>query len=102
MRDRLFRDGNLTLDAAVKICHVTKLWWMVDVEYKKDTTAHMVSRNMMSYDCRWCVNRHIDRQCPAYGKNCAKCDRRNTFVKMCFLDKTEDKKQLKLNPRHCL
>lgn len=56
----------------------------VDVVNKKDTGGRVEPRNIMPYNCRRCGNRHAARQCPAYGKTCAKCKGRNHFAKMCF------------------
>lgn len=65
----------------------------VDVINKKDTGERAGTRNAMPYECRRCGNRHAARQCPAYGKTCAKCRGRNHFAKMCFWsEKTESKK----------
>lgn len=54
----------------------------VDVVNKKDTGGRAEPRNIMPYDCRRCSNRHAARQCPAYGKTCAKCKGRNHFAKL--------------------
>lgn len=34
-------------------------------------------------DCKYCGSKHKPRQCPAYGKDCAKCGKRNHFARVC-------------------
>ena len=34
-------------------------------------------------DCKYCGNSHQCRQCPAYGKECKNCGKKNHFVKKC-------------------
>ena len=39
-----------------------------------------------SEECRNCGRRHEVRNCPAYGKECFKCQKKNHFAKMCRTD----------------
>ena len=34
--------------------------------------------------CKYCSNNHSKRQCPAYGKECKACGRKNHFAKKCL------------------
>ncbi|KAL5008722.1 hypothetical protein ScPMuIL_014303 [Solemya velum] len=34
-------------------------------------------------DCKYCGYTHLPRRCPAYGKKCGSCHRKNHFAKMC-------------------
>ena len=34
-------------------------------------------------DCKYCCTNHQRRQCPAHGKNCKSCGRKNHFIKKC-------------------
>ena len=34
-------------------------------------------------DCKYCGSNHPHRQCPAYGKNCKACGKKNHFAKKC-------------------
>ena len=34
-------------------------------------------------DCQYCGQQHARRQCPAYGKVCKKCGKRNHFANVC-------------------
>ncbi|XP_057184972.1 uncharacterized protein K02A2.6-like [Triplophysa rosa] len=36
------------------------------------------------FNCKRCGKRHQPKQCPAYGKACAKCGGQNHFAKQCF------------------
>lgn len=39
--------------------------------------------NPTQFQCRNCGNSHGKRECPAYGKSCLKCNKKNHFAKMC-------------------
>ena len=34
-------------------------------------------------ECRYCGQQHQQRQCPAYGKICRKCGKKNHFANVC-------------------
>lgn len=37
-------------------------------------------------NCSFCGSSHISGRCPAYGKDCAKCKKKNHFAKVCHSD----------------
>jgi hypothetical protein len=113
VRDRLLREGSeLSLDKAVNICRsheVTQKQMKlfhgeceVDTVNKRRTdnrasqssaAGEKVFRNKQDKDekterpnvlaCRNCGRNHEARKCPAYGKECHKCQKKNHFAKMC-------------------
>ena len=40
-------------------------------------------------DCKYCGSNHPHRQCPAYGKNCKTCGKKNHFAKKCCSGKAQ-------------
>jgi len=42
------------------------------------------SKDKEPFNCKRCGKRHQPKQCPAYGKVCAKCKGHNHFAKQCF------------------
>ena len=43
-------------------------------------------------DCKYCGNSHQRRQCPAYGKECKTCGKKNHFAKKC-LSRSQSQRQ---------
>ena len=44
-------------------------------------------------DCKYCLTEHKPRQCPAYGKTCQKCGRRNHSAKACKTKEREARRK---------
>ena len=44
-------------------------------------------------DCKYCGSNHPHRQCPAYGKNCKTCGKKNHFAKKCRSNKGQGQTQ---------
>ena len=44
-------------------------------------------------DCKYCGSHHPCRQCPAYGKNCKTCGKKNHFAKKCRSGKGQGQSQ---------
>ena len=104
LRERLLRETDLTLEAAVKICHASELAIQHARTFAGDTTKDgaavgMISRKTYNkeaqrqpnqrnksetFHCKRCGTRHAPKQCPAYGKMCHKCQGQNHFSKQCF------------------
>jgi len=99
VRDKLLLDPKMTLDKAIDIC--------LDAEASKIRQSHMDSSRTINtvapasfqsmpkqrYDpararqslleCKFCGRQHEPRQCPAYGKICKKCGKKNHFANVC-------------------
>lgn len=48
-------------------------------------------------DCRYCGRNHPVRQCPAYGKVCNKCQKRNHFASKCLQSKARPSSSKEVN-----
>ena len=58
-----------------------------------------------SRSCKYCGDTHPKGKCPAYGKTCAKCQKKNHFTKVCQSTIKQSERQRKLTqnkrkPRH--
>ncbi len=106
VRERFLRETELTMNEAVRICHASEIVLQhVKTFYENakmsgsDSSAvsavtEKMQRSGMSkvkqqkekelFNCKRCGRRHPAKQCPAYGKVCAKCKGQNHFVKQCF------------------
>lgn len=104
VRERLLRETELTLNEAVRICHASE----IAIQHAKTFSEHTkmsgsdnsaiaavtekMQKSRMSklkqqkelFNCKRCGKRHLPKQCPAYGKVCAKCKGQNHFAKQCF------------------
>ena len=52
-----------------------------DFEDKMKSTSHQTGHPS---SCRNCGRQHPSEQCPALGKKCRKCKKKNHWVKCCF------------------
>ena len=95
-RQRMLEEDNLTLAKAINICHsieATKaqLCVMTTRSATDTVTVHELHNEGKSEavrpsrfaNCRNCGSKHQPRQCPAYGKTCYKCGKRNHFAALC-------------------
>ena len=57
---------------------------------EEQTTDGSSSAEKQKRACSRCGYQHEPRQCPAYGKKCAKCGKNNHFIKMCRSKKQVD------------
>lgn len=103
LREKLLTEGDgLTMDKAIEIahCHETTKQHLqsmaasganVDAIHKprkhsklqrgQGVTDHPSSS---SYPCRNCGGKHGKKECPAFGKECHFCKKRNHYEKMCL------------------
>lgn len=49
---------------------------------KSDKKMPVRTNNFIN-NCKFCGSSHLERQCPAFGKVCTKCGKRNHFSKVC-------------------
>ena len=52
-------------------------------EEDENETVRTVQAKGLIKDCQYCGNTHQRRKCPAYGKICKKCNRKNHFASVC-------------------
>ena len=99
VRERLLRESNLTLAKADEICRAAEsmILQMKVVEDRSDNTVNFVktgkeppprcvnSGKPIYRECWSCWYRHEHKKelCPAFGKTCNKCNKRNHFAAKC-------------------
>lgn len=95
MRERLLRETELTLAEAVRICHASELAQQHAKTFSDNTktsggdsssvaavTGKMKQQKQNEmFNCKRCGKRHQPKQCPTYGKACAKCGGQKHFAK---------------------
>ena len=104
-RNHLFTEPKLNLARAVEICELhegaekasatLKKEAEVSVLYKKKSSKN-AKRNQVyqrkrrdssddddEEECSYCGEEHEKKKCPAYGKFCESCGKRNHYAKMC-------------------
>ncbi|GBM24162.1 Uncharacterized protein K02A2.6 [Araneus ventricosus] len=94
LKERLLRESGLGLEKAIEIVRAAETNREQLHSMKEETAAQInsVKRNRrqnqpkqssQEYECKKCGRKHKPRECPAYGKMCAKCDK-NHFAAKCF------------------
>ncbi len=106
VRARLLRETDLNLAKAVDICranevtqsHMKVLHEEAEVAVNKITrTKSTVRQSNIKHtgkekeECMRCGYVHEPRKCPAYGKICNECSRKNHFSRMCNTQKQKGK-----------
>ena len=100
--ERLLRDGDLTLEKAIGAGHAaeeTKRHAQELKEHQESADVHKVNRSKDNQPrrpdkkskqpdntinkCKFCGGSHQRGKCPAYGKRCHKCHRKNHFEACC-------------------
>ena len=90
-RSVLFSKPNLILKRAIEICELQ--------ESAESSSMHKTStqdnHKKDSSKCKFCGSNHSRKECPAYGKTCAKLGKRNNFATLCksFEDRTSSLKR---------
>lgn len=111
LREKMLREADLTLENAIKIGQANELARQHALTFKEAPVEHDAGsvkavtmkgnsrykfKNKNSkykdtdkakYNCKRCGETHKPKQCPAYGKTCAKCGRPNHYAKMCLTKK---------------
>ena len=116
LQERLLREPDLTLDRAILLCkadedtikqtteiqkHTGTAESKVDAiktkykgkkqftkskpAYQKQSVQQSSSKTVRG--CRYCGKTHGKGQCPAYGKICSSCNKRNHFASVCLSSK---------------
>ncbi|XP_059046445.1 uncharacterized protein LOC131842029 [Achroia grisella] len=104
LQESLLRVENLTLDKATSRCRAAEASrsqvmemnpTCIEVDrvksYGNKRTEKKFQRNINNkFDCRRCKSQHGPRECPAYGKKCAKCGILNHFAVSCKVKKISE------------
>ncbi|UYV82346.1 K02A2.6-like, partial [Cordylochernes scorpioides] len=101
VRKKLLMEPKLNLSLAIDICRtaevteqqITKLTgqesedvkWNRKYERKKEATKATNETFEDIINCHYCGSKHRKASCPAYGKICTWCNRKNHFSKVCRL-----------------
>ena len=111
VRDKMLLDPKITLAKAIDICSdaeaskirkrnmqpsskvrsIGRVNFRLTGKSGVQKTAFQSNRQSM-IDCRYCGKQHQSRQCPAYGKFCKKCGKKNHFANVC---RSSSQKQIK-------
>lgn len=94
VRSRLLRENELTLKRAEEICRAAELseLQLKLIKSDEDSICSVNASNTKhdqpqfknsSMSCTYCGLRHQPRRCPAYGKLCNNCGRKNHFKSVC-------------------
>ena len=90
VQERLLREADLSLERAVDICRTAETNKM-QYQAMSSSQSHIyaIRRGKKSWKgqskqpCKYCGYVHPPRKCPAYGKNCKKCNGMNHFANVC-------------------
>ena len=105
IREELLKKSKLMLDKCVKIARHTTSLSSVQSEqvHKVAAAARKRGGTKKSGTCRYCATTHvfIKEECPAWGKTCKLCRKKNHFEACCKTDirqrKSEKKRRHKVN-----
>ena len=74
---------------------------LVSVDELKKSTSFNKSKDAPKIDCRYCGRNHKKGDCPAFGRECHKCGRKNHFSKMCKSESKHDLRKLRQATGRC-
>ncbi|RWS19639.1 uncharacterized protein B4U80_07483, partial [Leptotrombidium deliense] len=106
LRGNMLRETSLTLDKATTMCQLNQSSlkqmkqisgqenvcivrspqskrsnWKSKINKQKSSSPEKETK---AIDCKFCGRRHAFRDCPAFGKQCRSCGKKNHFASMCF------------------
>ncbi|GFT48421.1 retrovirus-related Pol polyprotein from transposon 297 [Nephila pilipes] len=90
LQERLLRENNLSLEKANEIVSAAEVSreQIRNMKYETATVDFVKKKEKpkksSQYECKKCGRRHKPRDCPAFDKNCTKCNKKNHFVAKCF------------------
>ncbi|KAM7285148.1 uncharacterized protein ISCGN_032110 [Ixodes scapularis] len=84
LREKLLREKDLTLEKAVDFCKSAEISERQNKTWETpDTLVEPVTRRERNSPgrrkCQYCSSMHEPRKCPAFGKSCNKCGKKNTL-----------------------
>ena len=93
VRVTLLNQKELTLDKALSVCRNSKLTEQYLLKINDNSTSNVnFLQNVLRKEgewkreqrnCEYCGFKHAKRKCPAYGKICQKCNKKNHFANVC-------------------
>ena len=106
IRSRLLREKTLKLDSAIDIVRAEKRSksQFKQIEKVGENPIHSIRNKRITKTkhesktpvmCKYCGKSHKPKECPAFGKVCKKCQKKNHFAKVCksISPKYEDSKE---------
>ena len=107
-REHLLRESTLTLEKAIDICRTNKMAASQRHKMEQSGTTHFACEekkrgprknprrsSRLTRPCKYCGNTHAAGNCHAYGKTCAKCNKKNHLAKVCQSTPSQDGKKSK-------
>ncbi|XP_049870365.1 uncharacterized protein LOC126369844 [Pectinophora gossypiella] len=99
-REKLLSEENLTLDKTINICHSTEQVRSHLESMKNSNAVNAITCNKKKninntkkedeeFHCKRCDTTHRRKSCPAFGKECKNCKKKNHFAKCCRCKKVE-------------
>lgn len=93
LRARLLREKDLTLETAVEFCKAAEVAAAQNRSLESEAKVQRVEKTTSAAGqshagghrrrCGYCGRSHEPRQCPAWGKTCTLCNKRNHFASCC-------------------
>ena len=91
VKKTLLKDSDLTLEKTLTICRTSEasdaqmrhMNPVTNETLPEVNKLHRTSESLNIYSCQYCGTTHSPRTCPAFGKICHKCGKRNHFSKVC-------------------
>lgn len=85
VRRRLLRESDLTLVKAIDACRSNEATaeQMQHLNQDLPKGASAVPVHAVDFECNKCGGVHKPRQCPAYGRNCHRCNKLNHYAHKC-------------------
>ena len=93
---RLLRESALTIQKAIDICRTNEMAASQRHKMGRSGTIHFAREEKKTWStqnprksvrptrpCKYCGDTHAARNCPAYGKTCTKCNKKNPLAKVC-------------------
>ncbi|GFX95940.1 uncharacterized protein TNCV_2085201 [Trichonephila clavipes] len=89
LQERLLRENNLNIEKAIEIIRAAEASQEQIQNMKYDTAATNFAKENQNkpktqYNYKKCGRKHKPLECPALGKICAKCKKKNYFAAKCF------------------
>ncbi|GFT60159.1 transposon Tf2-9 polyprotein [Nephila pilipes] len=90
---RLIRENNLGLQKTIEIVRAAEAsreqirnikYETATVNFVKKKENPKQPKKSTQYECKKCGKKHKPRECPAFGKICTKCNKKNHFAAKCF------------------
>ena len=83
-RERLLREPDLKLERAIDTCRTNELGTKQRQKMEKSEIVNYTrAKQRPSNSCQYCRGVHARGNCPAYGKMCTACKKKNHLANVC-------------------